>query len=168
MKKTMLAAMAAALVCVAVVVLGCSRENMKNKEDEMEKVELNLTKECKLLVDNATESDVSIVVDTGEFTPTLYVHDGVKGTFYTLAGADSRENLCEMARGVIKTDPNIKAYLLDYILNGESRGGRKAVLIMETAAKGDAKVTALAFECNLDTKAVECSYLPNGPDTLFN
>ena len=168
MKKTMLAAMAAALVCVAVVVLGCSRENMKNKEDEMEKVELNLTKECKLLVDNATESDVSIVVDTGEFTPTLYVHDGVKGTFYTLAGADSRENLCEMARGVIKTDPNIKAYLLDYMLNGESQGGRKAVLIMETAEKGDAKVTALAFECDLDTKAVECSYLPNGPDTLFN
>lgn len=39
---------------------------------------------------------------------------------------------------------------------------------METAAKGDAKVTALAFECDLDTKAVECSYLPNGPATLFN
>jgi len=153
---------------VAVAVLGCSRENMKNKENEMEKVELNLTKECKLLVDNATESDVSIVVDTGEFTPTLYVHDGVKGTFYTLAGTDSREGLREMARGVIKTDPNIKAYLLDYMLNGESQGGRKAVLIMETAAKSDAKVTALAFECDLDTKDVECSYLPNGPATLFN
>ena len=52
---------------------------------------MNLTKESKLLVDNATESDVSIAVDTGEFIPTLYVHDGVKGTFYTLAGADSRE-----------------------------------------------------------------------------
>ena len=163
MKKIMIG-----LGFVAVGVLGCSRENMKNKEDEMEKVELNLTKECKLLVDNATESDVSIAVDTGEFTPTLYVHDGVKGTFYTLAGADSRENLCEMARGVIKTDPNIKAYLLDYMLNDESQGGRTRVLIMETAAKGDAKVTAFAFECDLETKAVECSYLPNGPDTLFN
>ena len=163
MKKIMIG-----LGFVAVVVLGCSRENMKNKEDEMEKVELNLTKECKLLVDNATESDVSIAVDTGEFTPTLYVHDGVKGTFYTLAGTDSREGLREMARGVIKTDPNIKAYLLDYMLNGESQGGRKAVLIMETAAKGDAKVTALAFECDLDTKSVECSYLPNGLDSLFN
>ena len=76
---------------VAVAVLGCSRENLKNKDDEMGKVELNLTKECKLLVDNAKESDVSIVVDTGEFITTLYVHDGVKGTFYTLAGADSRE-----------------------------------------------------------------------------
>ena len=153
---------------VAVAVLGCSRENLKNKDDEMGKVELNLTKECKLLVDNAKESDVSIVVDTGEFIPTLYVHDGVKGTFYTLAGTDSREGLCEMARGVIKADLNIKAYLLDYMLNGESQGGRKAVLIMETAAKDDAKVTALAFECDLETKAVECSYLPNGPDTLFN
>ena len=60
------------------------------------------------------------------------------------------------------------SYLLDYMLNGESQDGRKAVLIMETAAKGDAKVTALAFECDLDTKAVECSYLPNGPATLFN
>ena len=162
MKRLLIVALA------AVAVLGCSRENMKNKEDEMEKVELNLTKECKLLVDNATESDVSIVVDTGEFTPTLYVHDGAKGTFYTLAGADSRENLCEMARGVINANPNIKAYLLDYMLNGESQGGRKAVLIMETAAKSDAKATALAFECDLDTKAVECSYLPNGPDSLFN
>ena len=162
MKRLLIVALA------AVAVLGCSRENMKNKEDEMEKVELNLTKECKLLVDNATESDVSIVVDTGEFTPTLYVHDGAKGTFYTLAGADSRENLCEMARGVINANPNIKAYLLDYMLNGESQGGRKAVLIMETAAKSDAKATALAFECDLDTKAVECSYLPNGPAMLFN
>lgn len=38
----------------------------------------------------------------------------------------------------------------------------------EFVVKGNAKVTALAFECDLDTKAVECSYLPNGPDSLFN
>jgi len=156
------------VMLATVVVLGCGRENLINKEGEMEEVELNLSEECKLLVDNATKSDVSIVVDTGEFTPTLYVHDGAKGTFYTLAGTDSREGLCEMARSVIKADPNIKAYLLDYMLNGESQGGRTRVLIMETAAKGDAKVTALAFECDLETKAVGCSYLPNGPDTLFN
>ena len=38
MKKIMIG-----LGFVAVVVLGCSMENMKNKENEMEKVELNLT-----------------------------------------------------------------------------------------------------------------------------
>ena len=116
----------------------------------------------------AQESDVSIVMDSGTFCPTLYVHDGQGGSFYTLAGVDSMEALREMAASVIREKAsNAKAYLLDYAAFYTHEGVRKGALIMETASRADAQATVLVFVCDRDGKKTEGPVQRPGVPSLF-
>lgn len=160
----------ALLAAVTGGILGCGKGNPGPETPGAAEGEttLSLSMECAKLIAAAQESDVSIVMDSGTFCPTLYVHDGQGGSFYTLAGVDSMEALREMAASVIREKAsNAKAYLLDYAAFYTHEGVRKGALIMETASRADAQATVLVFVCDRDGKKTEGPVQRPGVPSLF-
>lgn len=98
--------------------------------------EVSISQEQADMIAAGVQPALDTLMATGNFTPTLYVHDGEQMTFFTLV-AQGQEALHTMSRQTIsQRAPDAVAYVLLYDSAVETDGAPADVLIIET---GDAE-----------------------------
>lgn len=94
--------------------------------------EVSLSQEQAELVEVAVGPAVEMLMSTGEFLPTLYLHDCGEIRFYVL-GRHEREALREMVRVVVdRKSPTAVAYVLIYGGEYGTPAGSQAAAVFET------------------------------------
>ena len=98
--------------------------------------EVSISQEQADMINASVQPALDSLITTGNFQPTLYVHDGESMSFFTLP-VQSQEALHVAARHVIRERmPQAVAYVLLYDSSINTNAGRTDVLIIET---GDAE-----------------------------
>ena len=119
-------------------------------------------------VDTVFKNDVPILLENGEYLPTLYILQKGKGLLYNLAPSDAND-LREMAKSALEQTPDTDAYALAYAPEGSSNGTRMALFTVEFCGRNDSEAAVLAVACDLDAKKMvsDCVQRPSA-DSLFS
>jgi hypothetical protein len=97
---------------------------------------IEISSEQGQLLEASVQIAVDLLLETGNFVPTLYVHDGSEMTCFNFAPTSESPNVRDLARIVIRDRaPDSVAYALLYDSALETDKGLVDVLIVET---GDA------------------------------
>ena len=118
---------------------GCYKQDTACKTDT-----IVLSQEQNDMLKASVQPAVDSLIETGEFYPTLYVHNGKQITFFTLI-VEQIEDLHTMARETIHDkSPNAVAYVLLYASNVDTGDGPKDALVIETGDEEEKQAHKLA------------------------
>ena len=126
---------------------------------------VSLSQEQATLLDVSVQPAIDILIESGEFVPTLYVHDGQQITFYNLVSAQYDE-LQDLAKTTIRDSaPNSVAYVLVYSSDVETEDGVREALIAEVGDEEDDEAHVLLRWYSRDQKECEPDFSRLGAAT---
>ena len=118
------------------------------------------------LMEAAIQPAIDQLLATGNYVPTLYLHDGDQMTFFTLAVQD-QEALRGMSQTLIKQRlPGAVAYALLFDSAIETDEGTLDALIIETGDTDNAHEFARVYYRARQTSAPKVSLLGPAPNLL--
>jgi len=97
---------------------------------------ISLSQEQADMIAAGAQPALELLMASGLFQPTLYLHDGEKMTFYNLV-VSGVDELLAMARQMVKNTPAIVAYALFYDSSVDTEEGPMDALFIETGDADD-------------------------------
>jgi hypothetical protein len=98
--------------------------------------DISISQEQAVMIEAGVQPALDALMATGEFPPTLYVHDGKQVTYFTVEVEELESLHATCKQAIADQVPEAVAYVLLYDSSVETEDGTVDVLIIET---GDAE-----------------------------